>query len=208
MSLRVVKPVVFVLCLAPLVFLVWWALHGELSANPLDDIADQTGRWTLKFLFLTLAITPLRQITGWSFLVKFRRMFGLFAFFYSFLHLATYIVFVQFFNVSEILKDIVKRPFITAGMTAFVLMIPLAVTSTKKWIIRLGGKRWQRLHRLIYVTAVAGVLHFFWLVKLDISWPLVYAAILTVLLGFRIIHHLRIRTARSFKPAITGNRIT
>jgi methionine sulfoxide reductase heme-binding subunit len=208
MSLRVVKPVVFLLCLGPLIFLVWWALHGQLSANPLDDIADQTGRWTLKFIFLTLAITPLRQITGWNFLIRFRRMFGLFAFFYSFLHLVTYVVFVQFFNVSEILKDIVKRPFITAGMTAFILMIPLAITSTKKWIVRLGGKRWQQLHRLIYVTAVAGVLHFFWLVKLDIRWPLIYAAILAVLLGFRVIYHLKTRARRGFKPAVTGNRTT
>lgn len=208
MSFRVVKPVVCLLCLCPLIFLIWWALHGQLSANPLDDIADQTGRWTLKFLFLTLAISPLRQITGWNSLIRFRRMLGLFAFFHSFLHLLTYVVFVQYFNFPEILKDIAKRPFITAGMTAFVLMIPLAVTSTQKWIARLGGKRWRQLHRLIYVSAIAGVIHFFWLVKLDIRWPVIYAAILAVLLGFRMFNQLRLRAGRGLKTAALGNRST
>ena len=206
MSSRAVKPVVFLLCLGPLTFLIWWAFSGQLSANPLDDIADQTGRWTLKFLFLTLAISPLRQITGWNSLIRFRRMLGLFAFFYSILHLMTYIVFVQFFNFPEILKDIAKRPFITAGMTAFVLMIPLAITSTKKWIVRIGGKRWQQLHRLIYVSAVAGVVHFFWLVKLDIRWPVVYATILAVLLGFRIVNRLKHQGTNRSKTAVTGSR--
>jgi sulfoxide reductase heme-binding subunit YedZ len=181
----IVKPLVFLACLVPLYLLIYWLQTEQLSANPLDDITDQTGTWALNFLMLTLSITPMRRITGWNFVVRFRRMFGLYAFFYALLHFITYIWFVQFFNVQAILEDIPKRPFITVGFTALVLLMPLALTSTKKWILRLGGKRWQMLHRLVYVSAVAGVIHFLWLVKRDTHEPVLYGIVLAGLLGFR-----------------------
>ena len=192
MAIRFVKVVVFLLCLGPLLFLIWWALNGQLSANPIEDITHQTGRWILKFLLITLAISPLRKITGRSSLIRFRRMMGLFAFFYATLHFLTYLVFYQFFNWAEIYKDVAMRPFITVGFAAFVLLIPLAITSTKKWIIRLGGKQWQLLHRLIYVSATAGVIHYWWGVKLDTTWPLIYATGLAILLGFRLLQRLKL----------------
>src|ERR1700736_2774802 len=159
------KPVVFLLCLLPLAALGWRALHGELTANPIEFITHATGDWTLRFLVITLSVTPLRKMLGLPELIRFRRMLGLFAFFYACLHFTTYIWFDKFFNLSEMWKDIVKRKFITVGFTAFVLLIPLAITSTKGWIRRLGGKRWQQLHRAIYASAVAGVIHYYWLVK-------------------------------------------
>lgn len=181
----VIKPAVFLLCLTPLAWLIWAAFTDNLSANPLDDITDTTGRWTLRFLLITLGVTPLRRITGWNSVVRFRRMLGLFAFFHGILHFTTYILLDKFFDVGEMVKDIAMRPYITVGFTGFVLMIPLAVTSTRKWIARIGGRRWQLLHRLIYVSASAGVFHYLWLVKLDIRYPLQYAAVLAALLGYR-----------------------
>jgi sulfoxide reductase heme-binding subunit YedZ len=194
----IVKPLAFLGGLTPLLALIWWAESGQLSANPLDDITDQTGTWTLRFLMITLAITPLRRLTGWNSLIRFRRMSGLFAFSYGFLHFITYVWLDKFFDFAAIVMDIPQRPFITAGFTGLVLMLPLAITSTKKWIRRLGGKRWQMLHRLVYVTATAGVIHYLWLVKADTHRPVRYGILLAVLLGFRAWNALQPRLAASF----------
>lgn len=189
----IVKPAVFTAGLAPLAWLVYRAATDALSANPIDDITDQTGVWTLRFVMITLAVTPLRKISGWNWLIKLRRMVGLFAFFYGVLHFSTYMVLDHFFDWERIVGDIYKRPFITAGFTGFVLMVPLALTSTKGWIIRLGGKNWNRLHKLVYITGIAGVTHYLWLVKADIQRPLIYGSILAVLLGFRLVSEVRPR---------------
>jgi sulfoxide reductase heme-binding subunit YedZ len=181
------KLTIFPLCLMPLARLLWMAVTANMGANPIEVITRATGKWILIFLLVTLAITPLRKLTGQLWLIRLRRMFGLFAFFYGCLHFLTYIWLDQGFDLHSIMKDVYKRPFITAGFTGFVLMIPLAVTSTRKMIQRLGGRRWQRLHRLIYVSATAGAIHFLWLVKKDISRPVEYATILGVLLGYRIV---------------------
>lgn len=183
---RYFKPIVFLACLAPLGRLVWRGLHADLGANPIETITHGTGDWTLIFLLVTLSITPLRKLTRQYWLINFRRMFGLFAFFYGCLHLMTYVWLDKFFDVHEMLADIAKRRFITAGMTAFTLMIPLALTSTKWSIRKLGGKRWQALHRLIYFSAAAGVIHYIWLVKADKKKPLEYAAVLGALILYRI----------------------
>jgi sulfoxide reductase heme-binding subunit YedZ len=184
--IRWFKPVVFLACLIPLALLGWKAYSGALGANPIEVITHATGDWILRFLLITLAITPIRKLTGQLWLIRYRRMFGLFAFFYATLHFLTYIWLDKFFDLHEMLHDIAKRKFITVGFTGFVLLIPLALTSTKGWIRRLGGKRWQALHRLIYFSAIAGVIHYWWLVKADIREPLKYGAILAVLLGYRI----------------------
>jgi sulfoxide reductase heme-binding subunit YedZ len=181
---RYFKPVLFLACLMPLVRLVWLGLHSGLGANPIEFITHSTGDWTLTFLLVTLSITPLRKLTRQYWLIGFRRMVGLFAFFYGFLHLMTYVWLDKFFDVHEMLHDIAKRRFITAGMTAFTLMIPLALTSTK-WSIRKLGRRWQTLHRLIYFSAAAGVIHYIWLVKADLRKPLEYASVLGALLLYR-----------------------
>ncbi len=165
--------------------LTWDTFSGRLSANPLEDIRDTTGIWTLRFLMLTLCITPLRRLTGWNILIRFRRMLGLVAFCYAFLHFITYIWLDQFFAFGRMVEDLAVRPFIMAGYASFILLVPLAVTSTTKWIVRLGGKRWQLLHRLIYVSAAAGVLHYFWRVKLDVQRPILYGVCLALLLSFR-----------------------
>src|SRR5579863_7140239 len=183
---RYFKPIVFLAALIPLGRLVWLGLHAGLGANPIEVITHSTGDWTLTFLLVTLAVTPLRKITRQYWLISYRRMLGLFAFFYGCLHLMTYVWLDKFFDVHEMLHDIAKRRFITAGMTAFALMIPLALTSTK-WSIRKLGKRWQMLHRLIYFSAAAGVIHYIWLVKADLKKPLEYAAVLGVLLLYRFI---------------------
>jgi methionine sulfoxide reductase heme-binding subunit len=180
------KASVVLVCLAPVVWLAWAAVQGRLGANPISEITKETGTWTLRFVVLTLAITPVRKLTGWNLLVRYRRMLGLFAFFYGTLHLVTYIWLDQFFDVASITKDVLKRPFITVGFAAFLLMMPLAVTSTTGWIRRLGGKKWQALHRLVYATAVLGVVHYWWLVKADISRPLAYGAIIGTLLAARL----------------------
>src|SRR6185437_11014423 len=156
-----------------------------LGANPIDVITRTPGRWTLTFLLITLSVTPVRKLSGLTWLIRYRRMLGLFAFFYGSLHLMTYVWLDKFFNVHEMLHDIAKRRFIAAGMTAWFLMLPLALTSTTGWIRRIGGKRWQRLHRLIYLSAAAGVVHFIWLVKADLRRPLTYGTVLVVLLGYR-----------------------
>jgi sulfoxide reductase heme-binding subunit YedZ len=184
---RYLKPVIFLACLMPLGRLVWRALHSDLGANPIEAITHGTGDWTLIFLLTTLSITPLRKVTRQYWLITFRRMLGLFAFFYGFLHLMTYVWLDKFFDVHEMVHDIAKRKFITAGMTAFTLMIPLALTSTKWSIRKLGGKRWQVLHRLIYFSATAGVIHYIWLVKADLKKPLEYAAVLGVLIAYRVV---------------------
>jgi len=192
--LRYIKPVIFLACLMPLTRLAWRGIHSELGANPIEAITHGTGDWTLIFLLLTLSITPLRKVTRQYWLIGLRRMLGLFAFFYGTLHLTTYVWLDKFFDVHEMLADIAKRKFITAGMTAFVLMIPLALTSTK-WSIRLlGGKRWQSLHRLIYFSAAAGVIHYIWLVKADLRKPLEYAFVLGVLMLARILNWFSSRT--------------
>jgi methionine sulfoxide reductase heme-binding subunit len=179
------KAPVFALCLSPVLLLVWRGFSGGLGANPIEFITHATGDWTLRFLAITLAVTPLRKLLRLPELVRFRRMLGLFAFFYGCLHFMTYLWLDKFFSWAEIAKDVVKRPFITAGFTAFVLLMPLAVTSTAGWIRRLGGKRWQMLHRLVYVSAVAGVVHYYWLVKSDITLPVFYGAIVGLLLAYR-----------------------
>jgi len=184
--IRRFKPVVFLACLIPLALLGWKAYSGGLGANPIEVITHATGDWTLRFLLITLAVTPVRKLTGQLWLIRYRRMFGLFAFFYATLHFLTYIWLDKFFDLHEMLHDVAKRRFITVGFTGFVLLIPLAITSTKGWIRRLGGQRWQALHRLIYLSAIAGVIHYWWLVKADIRTPLKYGAILAVLLGYRI----------------------
>jgi sulfoxide reductase heme-binding subunit YedZ len=185
MKPKYLKPLVFAACLVPLARLGLGALQGNLGANPIERITHQTGDWTLILLLVTLAVTPLRRITSINELIAFRRMLGLFAFFYGTLHFLTYIWLDKFFDMHEIVKDVYKRPFITAGFTGFVLMIPLAITSTKGWIRRLG-KKWQMLHRLIYASAIAGVVHYIWLVKKDVRKPLIYAFLLAILLLWRI----------------------
>lgn len=180
----VAKPIVFVVCLVPFALLFHGALMGDLGANPVERVTDVTGEWGLRFLLLTLAVTPLRQLTGWTWLQRFRRMFGLFVFFYISLHFLTWIWLDQELSVARIIEDIAKRPYITVGFTAWLLLLPLALTSTRGMMRRLG-RRWQRLHRLVYPIAVLGVLHYLWLVKADLLEPLVYALVLAGLLALR-----------------------
>jgi len=184
---------VFGLCLAPLGLLVLDGLQGRLGANPVETITHATGLWGLRLLLVTLSITPLRRIFGWNRLIAYRRMLGLFAFFYASLHLTTYLVFDQFFDLRAIWEDVLERPYITLGFSAFVLLTPLALTSTNGWIRRLG-KRWVTLHKLIYPAAMLVVAHFLWLVKADYREPGIYALILALLLGYRLL------------PARAGNR--
>ena len=185
---RVGKPLAFAACLIPLSLLVADIFRGRLSANPVEDITHRTGDWTLILLMVTLAVTPLRRFTGWGVLIQFRRMIGLFAFFYGVLHFSTYIVFDHLFDVGAMIEDIVKRPYITVGFTSLVLLAPLALTSTKGWVKRLGGRRWNRLHQLVYVSAAGGVLHYLWLVKADLRKPTVFGVILVALLLTRLLH--------------------
>jgi sulfoxide reductase heme-binding subunit YedZ len=194
LMVRWFKPVVFLACLGPLARLGWKAYMGQLGANPIEVITHSTGDWILIFLLVTLSITPLRKLTGQLWLIRYRRMFGLFAFFYAVLHFLTYIWLDKFFNLHEMWTDVLKRRFITVGFTGFVLLIPLALTSTQGWIRRLGGKRWQALHRLIYLSAIAGVIHYWWLVKADVSKPQQYAFVLFLLLGYRLVVWVQRRT--------------
>ena len=194
--MRFVKPVVFGACLTPVALLLWQGVADDLTANPIEFITHRTGDWTLRILLVTLAITPLRYLTGWNGMVRLRRMLGLFAFFYGSLHFLTYVVFDHFFALDSILDDVIERRFITAGFTGFILMIPLALTSTRAMVQRLGGRRWQALHRLVYLSAIAGIVHYTWLVKLDIRPPLVYASVLVLLLGLRVWHYYRRTSAR------------
>ena len=181
------KLVVFVNSGIPLVLLLWDLYHKRVGPNPLDFATKTTGMLTLIFLSLTVAVTPLRKIFGVNSLVKVRRMLGLFAFFYGSLHLLTYVWFDRLFNFSSMAQDIVKRPFILVGMTAFILMVPLAITSTNRMVKRIGGRRWAKLHRLVYLAAIAAVVHFWMLVKADIRLPLTFAFILFFLLGYRLL---------------------
>jgi methionine sulfoxide reductase heme-binding subunit len=215
----VVKPVVFVAALGPVAWLTWAGLTGNLSVNPLSDLTNETGVWALRFLCITIAITPVRRITGWNWLIRFRRMTGLYAFFYGTLHFLVYTIADRFAGLdfpdgivswttvrnlaASVGEDIYKRPFITIGFTTLMLMLPLAVTSTAGWIRRLGGRRWNQLHRLVYVAAITGVVHYYWLVKADVSRPLIYATIVALLLGFRV-YWSRMRalpTVRAPQPA-------
>ncbi len=203
-----IKLPVFLACLAPLAMLGWRWRQDDLTANPIEFITHATGDWTLRFLLITLAVTPLRQTLALPNLIRYRRMLGLFAFFYVILHFITYIWLDKFFDLEEMWKDIAIRRFITVGFLAFVLLIPLAITSTRGWIRRLGGKRWQWLHRLIYVSAACGVIHYYWLVKSDVRAPLTYGAILAVLLLWRLILRFTGRGRGVSAAATTGQPIT
>ena len=194
------KVVVFVLCLVPVGRLAWGVWNDTLGANPIEFIIRALGDWALRFVLITLAVTPLRKLAGWTWLMPLRRMLGLYAFFYATLHLSAYIWVDQFFDWIAIAKDIIKRPFITVGMLTFTLLIPLAITSNNAMIRRMGGKRWQLLHRAIYVIGAIGVLHFWWMVKLDITQPAIYAAVLAALLGIRLFWNVQRRSGSSFSP--------
>jgi sulfoxide reductase heme-binding subunit YedZ len=180
------KVVLFLLCLGPLASILWPFAFRYTIPNPLEFIQHGTGDWTLRFLVITLTITPLRQILQVPELIRFRRMLGLFAFFYACLHFTTYLVFDKVFDLHEIWKDVYKRPFITVGFLAFTLLIPLAITSTAGWIRRLGGRRWRILHRAIYISAVCGVIHYYWLVKSAVIRPIFYGVLVTLLLAWRV----------------------
>jgi methionine sulfoxide reductase heme-binding subunit len=182
------KALCFVLALLPLARLFFGAVSDGLGANPIEYIIRDLGTWGLTFLLITLSVTPLRRLSNWNWLLRLRRMFGLFAFFYATLHFTCYIWWDQFFDWTAIWQDVMKRPFITVGFTAFLMLIPLAVTSTNKMVKRLGAGRWQLLHRLVYGIAVFGVLHYWWLVKRDITKPLIYALVVALLLGFRLVY--------------------
>jgi sulfoxide reductase heme-binding subunit YedZ len=190
-QLRWIKAAVFAACLVPLALLAWRGVQGGLGANPIEYITHSTGWWTLSFLLITLLVTPLRRLTNLNWLLRLRRMLGLFAFFYACLHFTTYLWLDQFFDWTSILKDIAKRPFITVGFSAFVLLIPLAATSTNAMVKRLGARRWQLLHRAVYAIAVLGVVHYWWLVKQDITEPALFALLLAVLLGARVVWRAR-----------------
>lgn len=181
-----IKAALFVLCLVPLARLVVLGFTDGLGANPIEFITRSTGEWTLIALVVTLSVTPLRRLARIPSLLKLRRMLGLFAFFYASLHFTTYIWLDQFFDVGEIIKDIVKRPFITVGFAAFVLLIPLALTSNNAMIRRMGARNWQRLHRLVYAVAILAVVHYWWLVKKDLTEPILYGTILAILLAYRL----------------------
>lgn len=201
------KCAVFAAALAPAASLIWRATHDGLGANPVETLTHATGDWTFNFLLLTLAITPLRAITGQHWLIRLRRMLGLFAFFYGTLHFLTFAGFDHAFDPGEIMHDVAKRPFVTAGFVAFVLMIPLAATSFNAAVRWLGGRRWQELHRSVYAIGIIACVHYFWLVKITaIQWPLLYAAILAVLLGWRARERMRKYqppgVARAAPPAV------
>lgn len=198
----IAKPLVFAAALAPLAILIWRALHADLGANPLAEITHETGDWTLRFIVITLAITPVRRLTGRNWIIRFRRMFGLYAFFYGTAHFLIYVIADRFAGLdfvdgiwawstvralaASIWDDIYKRPYVTVGFTGLVAMLPLAITSTAGWIRRLGGRNWNRLHKLIYLTAIAGVIHYWWLVKADVLHPAIYASLVVVLLAYRV----------------------
>lgn len=181
----IIKPAVFLLCLLPLALLGYGFWQDALGANPIETIIRRNGDWALRFLLITLAISPLRQITGQRWLLRLRRMLGLYAFFYALMHLLSYIVLDQFFDWPEIWKDIVKRPYITIGMTSFALLIPLAITSIDRIVEWMTKERWNRLHRLVYLCALLGVVHYYMLVKADVREPLIYGAVLALLFGYR-----------------------
>jgi sulfoxide reductase heme-binding subunit YedZ len=192
-QITAIKAVLFLAALLPFLRLIWFGYTDRLGANPIEFITRSTGDWTLYFLCFTLAVTPLRRLTHWNWLIKLRRMLGLYAFFYVLLHFTTFFWFDHFFDLEEMWKDVLKRPFITVGFIAFVLLIPLALTSTNAMVRRLGGKRWQALHRLIYLIAPLGILHFWWMKagKHDFARPILYGSIVFVLLGLRALWTLK-----------------
>jgi sulfoxide reductase heme-binding subunit YedZ len=202
MARKLAKALVFLLSSVPFLILVWRSFRGDLTANPVEFFQHQTGDWTLRFLIFTLCITPFRKLLLLPELIRFRRMLGLFAFFYVCLHFLTYLGPDQSFNFAGMLKDVGKRPFITVGFAAFVLLIPMAITSTAAWIRRLGGKRWQALHRSIYVCAILGVIHYYWLVKSDVRKPLFYGFLVGILLIWRLLNWFSKRS----QPAVTEVR--
>jgi sulfoxide reductase heme-binding subunit YedZ len=194
----ILKPAVFLASSVPIDWLLFDTFTGHLSANPLEDIRDRTGIWTLRFLMITLAVTPVRRLTSWSSLVRFRRMLGLWAFFYGFVHLATYVWLDQYFDFPAILKDMfLKRPFIITGFISFLVLLPLAITSTRKWIGRLGGSRWQMIHRLIYFRTASGILHYYLRGKVEIGRAAAYAGLLALLLAIRAWHALQQRRSQT-----------
>jgi sulfoxide reductase heme-binding subunit YedZ len=212
-ALRVIaKPFVFAASLGPLAYLIWAALTGHLSVNPLSDLTNETGVWALRFICISLAVTPLRRLTGWNPIIRFRRMMGLFAFFYGTLHFLIYVIVDRFAGLdfpegmaslrmvrdlaASVAADIYKRPFITIGFSTWVILLPLAITSTAGMIRRLGGRRWNALHRLAYLAGVTAVVHYYWLVKADISRPVAYGTVVALLLGFRV-YWWRMKTAAS-----------
>ena len=196
------KIALFVVCLIPCSLLLADIFTDQLGAEPVKEITHRTGSWALRFLLITLTVTPLRRLSGWNVLLRFRRMLGLFAFFYACLHFLTYLWLDQFFAWRDIIEDIAKRPYITVGFLAFVLLVPLALTSTNSMVKRLGGQNWLRLHRLIYFIAAAGVVHFLWLVKSDIREPAMYGAILAVLLGLRFFWYWRGRARQKAEGSL------
>ena len=194
-TLAAIKATIFVICLGPLARLVVGGFLGKLGVNPVELITRSTGTWTLVFILVTLAVTPLRQLSGWHWLARLRRLFGLYAFFYGVMHFLTFVWLEHFFDPSAIARDIVKRPFVTMGFTALVMMVPLAITSTDAMVRRLGGRRWVALHRLIYPLAACGVIHYWWLVKRDVTQPVIYGGVLGVLIGYRLWRVLRNRAS-------------
>jgi sulfoxide reductase heme-binding subunit YedZ len=198
---RVIKPILYLSATLPLAWLLFALLTGRVMGDQVKFMQHVTGDTALSCLMLTLAITPLRRVTGWNEIIRFRRLIGLTAFWYACLHLTTYLVFDQELSLSEIMADIEKHPWVLVGFTAFLCLVPLAFTSTNGWVRRLGGKRWQRLHRLVYVAATAGVLHYFWLVKKDIHYPLLYGIVLLALLGSRVL--LAIKKNRQRRSRVT-----
>jgi len=191
------KPTVFTVCLIPLACYLFWFFTDSLGANPIEALTRRTGDWALRILLVTLAVSPIRRLTGWYWLGRYRRMLGLFAFFYVSVHLSLYLSLDKFFDLSEIFDDVIKRPFITAGFAAFILLLPLAATSTNK-LVEILQHRWVVLHRLVYLAAMLAVLHFWWMVKIDTREPAIYASILAGLLGFRLIFYLKARV-REFR---------
>lgn len=194
--MQLAKTLLFIAALLPAAYLTYGIFSDGLGANPAETLQTQTGIWALRFLVLTLAVTPIRRLTRWNPIIQYRRMLGLFAFFYAFLHLLAYAVLDRYFDFSGVWEDVVERPFITAGMVAFILMVPLALTSTKGSIRRLG-RRWQLLHRLIYISAIAAAIHYLWKVKIIGGSPVYYALIVGALLAFRIVWPMWTRRPRS-----------
>lgn len=194
------KTVIWINSLIPLAIIGWDAGNQRLGANPVEYFLRTTGVLTLVFVLITLVVTPLRKLFEWNQLIKYRRVLGLFAFFYGVLHLSTYLIFDRSFDLPGVVNDVIQRPFIALGMAGFIMMVPLAVTSTNKMIKRLGGKRWVRLHKLIYLTAIAGVIHFWMIVKSDVFYPVVFAVVLAVLFAIRAAYLLKVK-----KPKVAGS---
>ena len=197
---RLAKPAAFLLCTVPLAWLAWRFTTGRLGANPIRELEVQTGLWTLRFLAITLSVTPARKLTGWGILAKYRRMLGVFTFFYASVHLSMWVGLDWFFDWREMWHEIVKHKYILIGMLTFLILLPLAITSTNGWVRRLGGKRWARLHALVYVAAITGTTHYLWAVKKDTFFPLVYLVVFASLLGFRLV------ASRLKRPAAARRR--